>query len=81
MSVEQLENNISQSELEEWQEYYTIEPFSEDRNEIQMAVLTGMIANYMGSKSTIESFFITGKKQKKAIDSFSADEINKIAGV
>lgn len=72
---------MSSGEFLEWHEYYGIEPFAADRNELQMALLSSSLA--MG-KSKLDDFIISNKnktKQKRGISMATAAEINKLAGV
>ncbi len=83
MTVATLENTMSDSELQEWHEYYNLEPFHADRSELQMAVLTTIQSNKAGGKSKMRDFVISHKNEKSSVgmESMSADDINKLAGV
>lgn len=85
MTIERIENTMSHSEYLEWIEYYKIEPFAEDRNEVQMAVLSTIQSNKAGGKSKVGDFMVSNKQNGKdkffAVESATADEIDKIAGV
>ena len=84
-TVEELSSSMSWSEYMEWQEYYNKEPFHQDRQEIQMAVLTKMVSSQYGGKSKVADFIITGKTDTSepslSIEEMSAEDINKLAGV
>lgn len=58
---------MSIRELYEWYEYYSEEPFMNDRVEIQLANIGYMVSSFGGGKSKHEDFMITGKDIKKEI--------------
>ncbi|MDD5406014.1 MAG: hypothetical protein PHE73_03610 [Sulfurovaceae bacterium] len=78
----EIENTMSSGEYLEWHEYYKIEPFMADRNELQMAMLSSAMA--MG-KTKVGDFIISNKALKtnknRDISTASAADINKLAGV
>lgn len=45
----ELEQSLSEGELNEWMEYYMLEPFGSDRNELQMAQLTSLVLSMFGN--------------------------------
>lgn len=45
MTVEDLLNRISSLELSEWQAFYTIDPFGEERADMRAAMMAANVAN------------------------------------
>jgi len=45
VSVEYLLKNISSRELTEWEAYYKLEPWGEDREDLRMGIISSTIAN------------------------------------
>ena len=45
MTVERLLNEISSKELSEWQAFYSIEPFGEERADMRSALVATVMAN------------------------------------
>lgn len=62
-SVFELENTMSMSELREWAEFLSKEPVNSV--EVQLALLTTIVANMMGGKKKIDDFLITSYKEDK----------------
>lgn len=55
---------MSQSELMEWVEYLNLYPLLEDRNEVQMAVLTqSVLAPNTKQKISYKDFMLTADKE------------------
>jgi len=50
MSVGQAQSKIDAREFAEWQAYYTIEPFGEERADYRNAILCTLIANALRGK-------------------------------
>ncbi|MFT7880714.1 MAG: hypothetical protein ABXS91_10010 [Sulfurimonas sp.] len=70
---------MSSSELMEWIEYFGIEPFPADRNEIQIAMLSSLISASNGGKAKMNDFILSGKqKVATSIEDASADDIDKL---
>ena len=51
---------MSINELREWADYLTLEP--SNASEIQLALLTTVVANMMGGKKSVDDFLITNYK-------------------
>ena len=62
-TIEELEHTMTQSELQEWYEYYKIDPFPQDKQELQLATLNFLISTAHGGNSTIEDFLISNQPQ------------------
>lgn len=71
-TVAELEHSISHAELHEWAEYSRLEPFIADRNEVQIAQLSCMVAAFMGEKVELTDFMLSVEKQKKVKSKESA---------
>lgn len=56
MSVGQAQSEIDAREFAEWQAYYTIEPFGEERADYRNAILCALIANALGKKREPKHF-------------------------
>jgi hypothetical protein len=72
-TVYELENSMSMSELSEWAEYLSIYPLHEDRNEMQLAVISKIHASASDSLK-VEDFLISGAKEQKKL---SKEELNE----
>ena len=72
-TVYELENSMSMSELSEWAEYLSIYPLHEDRNEMQLAVISKIHASASDSLK-VEDFLISGAKKQKKL---SKQELNE----
>lgn len=59
-------------ELRGWAEYLSMEPTNS--TEIQLALLTSVVANMMGGKSKIDDFLITSYKPKSDEEVIFASE-------
>ena len=70
----ELENSMSLSELIEWGEYLEAYPLSEDRNEVQLAVLSQIHASSEKKKYSAQDFMVSGKN--KEIKEMSGEELN-----
>lgn len=64
-TVSELEHTMSYAEMQEWISFYNAEPFQEDRQEIQLAMMMSVMAASFGNKIDPTEFMITGKKPKK----------------
>ena len=74
MTVNMMEQSMDEAELYKWSLYLDDE--TPDVPELQNAILSNMIARYMGSKnSKYEDFLIRGKKKEAASTLMSADAI------
>lgn len=88
-TVEEIENTMTHSELQEWGEYVAEYPLPADVSEIQMATLSFLISITNGgkkSKSNISDFIVSGKNAKqtsasRSVLDMSADELDRLAGV
>lgn len=60
MTVDRLEREMSSAELDEWVEFYKLEPFGneEKMNDFRHASLCSLIANMMGSNSKPNDFLM-----------------------
>lgn len=56
---------MSVSELYEWYDYYSQEPFMADRLEMQLATLSTMVGSFGGSKLKPNDFMIRKQEEKK----------------
>jgi len=72
---------MSYDELYKWMEYYNKEPFSADRQELQMANLSSIVVNLVGkSKLGTKDFMICKKEEKKqTVKEFEDDLKNRFA--
>lgn len=61
-TVEELEHSMSHSELMEWDEFLSDEPLPSQISELQLAVLTKVMA---GKESKVKDFLISGKNLLK----------------
>jgi len=59
MTVGELTQKMTHQELLEWQAYYSLEPFTQDRTEIQLATLNFLISTTNGGKADYKDFFIS----------------------
>ena len=66
---------MSYSELQEWSEYLGSYPLHEDRNEIQLAVLTQVQASSEKKKYSHKDFLISMKNQER--QELSGEELNE----
>ena len=62
------------SELIEWSEYLSIYPLHEDRNELQLAILSQIGASSSKNNLTTKDFMVSGKKETKP--EISGQELN-----
>ncbi|WP_276835308.1 phage tail assembly protein T [Chryseobacterium cucumeris] len=74
-TVTELENFMSLSELYEWYEYYSEEPFLADRLEIQLATLCNMVGSFGKSKLKHSDYMVRKLKQDNNIDVNNPDTI------
>lgn len=73
---------MTNTELEEWKDYYNLEPFPADRQEYQMAVLCQVIAATNGVKAKVEDFMVCDRENKKTKRNENlANDIKKVFGV
>jgi len=76
---------MSHSELMGWYEYYGMSPFAEDKNEIQMAMLSSIVSTAAGGKLKMNDFMVTktqdSSRSSLTVEEMSAEEIDKMAGV
>lgn len=81
-TVGELEHTISHNELLEWVEYLDEKPLMVDRNELQMAQLSQMIAAYMGGKKnkTQMSDFMPSFKKVKKVKTDLAKKVKSLFG-
>lgn len=56
---------MSRVELQEWKDYYQREPFSSDRNELQLAQLSAMASSFMGGKLETADFMPSYKREEE----------------
>ena len=80
MPVWGMKQLLTTKEFNDWVEYlYTKGP---DVQEIQMAVLSNMVAQGLGSKkSKVDDFIISKQKpQKQTTNVMSADEVSSVFG-
>lgn len=80
-TVSELENTMSYAEMQEWISFYNAEPFHEDRQEIQLSMMTSVMAASFGNKIEPIEFMLTGKKpkKKKSVDELS-NQVKTIFG-
>lgn len=55
---------MSVSELYEWYDYYSQEPFMADRLEMQLSTLSTLVGSFGGSKLKPDDFMISNKTKK-----------------
>lgn len=67
MTVERLEREMSGEELDEWVEFYKLEPFGneEKMNDFRHASLCSMVRNMMGAQTKPEDFIMYSEKEEK----------------
>lgn len=65
-TVTELENFMSLSELYEWYEYYSEEPFIADRIEIQLATISNLIGSFGKSKLKHADYMVRKFESKQA---------------
>ena len=52
MTVGELLSRVSSRELTEWQAYYGLEPFGEDRNDLRAGIVASTVANVFRKSGT-----------------------------
>lgn len=57
---------MTNSELQEWEEYTSINPLPADTQEMQLATIGFLISSSNGGKSKFNDFLISGKEPKKS---------------
>ncbi len=72
MTVAELLSRISSRELTEWQAYFTVEPFGEDRADLRSAIVACVMASAWcgkkGRKFTVKDFMPDfAPKQKQSL--------------
>lgn len=79
MTVERLENEMSANELDDWMEFYHMEPFGneEKMNDIRHGVLCSTAVNMVGSKVSPSDFLMYQheSKQKIKVEEMSEEQI------
>lgn len=65
MGVAELEHRLSDAEIREWSEYYALEPFGDDRVEIMLAQILGLISSVFGSKLSSNDFIVSKRAKNK----------------
>lgn len=70
MTVERLENEMSAEELDDWIEFYNLEPFGneEKMNDARHGVLCSTAVNMMGSESSPSDFFMYPHENTQKIE-------------
>jgi len=71
MTVEELLKRITSKELSEWQAFYNIEPFGEERMDLRFALMTAnLLAPHVkkGSRLNVKDFLLTFKEKKPMSD-------------
>ncbi len=71
----EIEHTMSVNELHDWSEYLSLEP--SNSIEIQIALLTTVVANMMGGKRTLDDFLITNYKVKVNKSNFASEDAVK----
>lgn len=78
MSVFELEHRMSSSELDQWAQYYEMEPFLSDKIEVLLATIAYLVATLGGCKGVKYSdFLLTKGAQKRDLQC----EIKKYFGI
>lgn len=72
----ELENSISYSELQEWSEYLGLYPLHEDRNEMQLAVLSQIHTSSKEHKTKARDFMISHQHDERSLSDLSGEELN-----
>ena len=54
-TVSELEQTLGSGELTEWKAYYSIEPFGQERDNWNTAVIAATVANYSGKSRTTKN--------------------------
>ncbi len=75
--MEEIENTMSNTELREWNDYYNLNLFPSDRQELQLAQLLAVVINYMGGKSKVDDFLVRVKSESNSLDNITAEDIQK----
>lgn len=79
MTVERLENEMSAHELEDWKEFYQLEPFGneEKMNDARHGVLCSTAINMVGAKASPSDFFMYEREstQKVEVEDMSEEQI------
>lgn len=67
MTVDRLEREMSSAELDEWVEFYKLEPFGneEKMNDFRHASLCSIINNMIGAQTKPEDFIMYRSKEEK----------------
>lgn len=85
-TVNELEQTLGSGELSEWKAYYSIEPFGQERDNWNAAIVAATVANYSGKLKTaknIDDFMFThpqikrDKETKKTLAMMKAMAIKK----
>ena len=67
-TVSELEQTLGSGELTEWKAYYSIEPFGQERDNWNTAMVAATVANYSGKvkiAKNIDDFMLIHPKIKK----------------
>jgi len=75
-TVNELENSMDKEELFKWSLYFKQE--KPDVNELQMSVLSNMIARYMGSKNSKHTDYLIRHQEPVKTKAISNDAIKNI---
>jgi len=67
MTVERLEREMSGAELDEWVEFYKLEPFGneEKMNDYRHASLSSTVRNMVGAQTKPEDFLMYREKEEQ----------------
>lgn len=67
MTVDRLEREMSSAELDEWVEFYKLEPFGneEKMNDFRQASLCSTVKNMIGAQTKPEDFIMYRSKEEK----------------
>lgn len=57
-------DNLPNSTLKGWVEYYELEPFLADRIEASLTLIAYMLSSFMGNSAKMDDFFISKRKVK-----------------
>lgn len=65
MTVERLENEMSGDELDEWMEFYSLEPFGDEEKmaDLRHSVLCSLVKNAMGGEVPPSDFMMYKQKE------------------
>ncbi len=75
MTVREMLSRMSALELTEWQRYYDVEPFGEERSDLRAAIVARVIAQSNGARAAKLEDFIPRFERREARPQTAADQM------